>query len=338
MEPLDVLVMTPVFDKSMPSADDETLRRIAAVSPRIAARDGSALFSAELRGDEHAREQLDELLARAEVVYGLFLPPDLCSRAPRLKWVQTMSAGVDRFAETDIWQSPVMLTGVSGIHATPIGEFLLGLMLMFAKKAPLGFRMRQEREWQRYLPTVLRGKTAGIVGLGAIGREVARLSKAFGMRVIATRRSARKETRSRYADRVLPPERLAELLAESDYVALTLPLTPETRGIIGEKELNAMKPTAVIINIGRGGLIDEAALVSALEEKRITGAGLDVTAIEPLPVDSRLWDLDSVILSPHIAGGMEDYEARATDIFCDNLERYINGKRLRNVIDKKKGY
>lgn len=338
MESINVLVITPAFDKSLPHLDEESMRMIKSVSPRINVEDASALAMAELQGDTSAREKLDPLLAGAEVIYGLFLPQDILTRAPRLKWVQTMSAGVDRFARMEIWQSPVILSGVSGIHATPIGEFVLEFMLMFAKQAPLCFRMQQKHEWQRYMPGVLREKTVGIVGLGSIGREVARLAKAFGMRVIATRRSIKKAGRARYVDMLLPAKQLKQLLAESDFVVICTPLTPETRGLIGEEELRAMKSTAYLINIARGGMVDEEALVRALDEKRIAGAGLDVTATEPLPPDSRLWDFDNVILSPHVAGGMEDYMKHATGIFCENLRRYMSGRKLINVIDKKKGY
>jgi D-2-hydroxyacid dehydrogenase (NADP+) len=338
MKSLNVLVIIRAFDKSVPRADEESLRQIALVSPEINVRDASALAQAEFQGDAAAKESLDNLLAEAEVIYGLILPQNILTRAPKLKWVQTMSAGVDRFASTDIWQSPVILTGVSGIHATPIGEFALEFMLMFAKRAPSCFQMKQKHEWQRFMPTVLRSKTVGIVGLGSIGREVARLSKAFGMRVIATRKSARQVTRARYVDKLLPSHQIGNLLAESDYVVLAVPLTAETRGVIGEKELRAMKSTAYLINIARGGVVDEEALIRALDEKWIAGAGLDVVATEPLPADSRLWDFDNVILSPHVSGGMEDYMARATELFCENLRRYLNGKKLINVIDKKKGY
>lgn len=338
MEKLNVLVIVPAFGGSAPHVDEDIMRRIRNVSPKIRATDGSAAAYGDSRGDEKAKKELDVLLADADVIFGLFLTQPLLTRAPKLKWVQTMSAGVDRFAGTDIWQSPVTLTGVSGIHATPIGEYVLMIMLMFAKKAPIYFEMKEKHEWARFTPAVLRGQTAGIVGLGSIGREVARLADAFGMRVIATRRSARDKSRARHVDKLFPAAKLHELLAESDYVTVTLPLTPETREIIGEAELNAMKPSGYIINIGRGGLIDEAALTRALKEKRIAGAGLDVTAVEPLPPDSPLWDLDNVIISPHISGGMEDYIARATDVFCKNLDKYLNGKRLTNIIDKKKGY
>jgi D-2-hydroxyacid dehydrogenase (NADP+) len=231
-----------------------------------------------------------------------------------------------------------MITGVSGIHATPIGEFILQFMLMFAKGAPQCFQMKQKREWRRFPPTTLRGRTVGIVGLGHIGREAARLSKAFGMKVIATRRSTKKAGTARYVDRLLPAGQLPLLLKESDFVVIATPHTSETHHLIGEKELNMMKSTAYIINIARGGIIDEAALVKALEEKRIAGAGLDVTEREPLPAESRLWDFPNVILSPHVSGGMEDYMGQATELFCENLRRYLDGKKLRNVIDKKRGY
>jgi phosphoglycerate dehydrogenase-like enzyme len=338
MKSLNVLVVTPAFDKSLPSADKETLRQISLISPEINVSDASSLVAAEFRGDNSARETLDALLAGVDVIYGLIPPKNLLVRAPRLKWIQMMSAGVDRLRDTDIWHSRVMITGVSGIHATPIGEFVLELMLMFAKGAPQCFQMKQKREWQRFLPTVLRGKTVGIIGLGNIGQEVARLSKAFGMRVIATRRSVKMTGRARYVDRLLPAKQLPSLLAESDFAVISVPYTPETHHLIGEKELAMMKPTAYLINIARGSIIDEEALIRALDEKQIAGAGLDVTAREPLPAESRLWDFDNVILSPHVAGGMEEYVTRATELFCENLRRYLAGKKLRNVIDRKRGY
>ncbi len=338
MKQLNVLVMAPSFDRAAPHADEETIRRIALAGPGINVRDASELAFAEYYGDATAKTRLDAMLANVEVIYGLILPRNIMKRAPGLKWVQTMSAGVDRFMKTGIWDSPVILTGVSGIHATPIGEFALQFMLMFAKGAPQCFQMKQKHEWIRFMPSVLRDKTVGIVGLGNIGREIARLAKAFGMRTIATRRSVKKPSRGRYVDLLLPATQQTELLAESDYVVVATPLTPETRGLIGEKELRAMKPSAFIINIARGGIIDEKALIRALEEKWIAGAGLDVVDTEPLPPDSPLWDYDNVILSPHVAGGMEDYMARATNIFCENLKRYLGGKKLLNVVNKKKGY
>ncbi len=338
MKSLNVLVITPAFDGSFPQADQETLKKISGISPRIHVKDVSSLVAAEFRGDNSSKKELNTLLARADVIFGLIPPQDILIRAPRLEWIQMMSAGVDRLRATEIWQSEVTITGVSGIHATPIGEFVLELMLMFAKKAPQCFQMKQNHEWRRFMPAVLHGKTVGIVGLGHIGREIARLSKAFGMKVIATRRSAKIIGSAKYVDRLFPATKLSSLLTQSDFVVVSVPLTKETFQLIGEKELKAMKPTAYIINIARGNVIDEKALIRALEEKEIAGAGLDVTAKEPLPAESPLWDFDNVILSPHVSGGMEEYVARATDLFCDNLKRYLTGRKLRNVIDRTRGY
>ena len=330
MGPINVLITAPI--------GDELLRQINNVSPRIKLSNISELSRAEQRGDFARKDELDAMLAEAEVIYGFRLPNDVFARAPKLKWVQVMSAGVDRFLDIEFQQSSVIMTNVSGIHAIPIGEIVLEQMLMFAKQAPLCFRLKQEKQWKRFMPTVLRSKTVGIVGLGNIGREVARLAKAFGMRVVATRRSTKRVARAKHVDILLPTEQLTRLLKESDFVVLSLPFTSETNRLIGEKELRTMKPTAYLINIARGNIVDEEALICALDERWIAGAGLDVFATEPLPADSRLWEFTNVIFSPHIAGGMEDYNIRATELFCDNLRRYLSGKNLFNVIDKKKGY
>jgi phosphoglycerate dehydrogenase-like enzyme len=318
--------------------DDECRRQIAGVSQQVRLTDVYQLCSAEQEGDANAKQKLDALLAEAEVIFGGRLPQGYLSRAPKLRWVQVTSAGVNRFLDAEMLASPVVLTNASGIHATPIGEFVLALMLMFAKRAPLCFQWKQVKKWEDFDPTVLRSKTVGIVGLGHIGREVARLAKAFGMRVLATRRAARKAGKARYVDLLLPAEQLNRLLGESDYVVDALPLTAETDGLIGEAELRAMKPTAYIMNIGRGGTIDEEALVRALEEGWIAGAGLDVFSTEPLPANSKLWDLPNVIYSPHISGGMENYMGQAAEIFTENLRCYLEGRRMVNVVDKKRGY
>ena len=338
MKHLNVLVVVPDFKSAALSADKECLRLIRSVSPGIKVRDGAALAMAERAGDHSGKKKLDALLAWADVIYGLWALQNTMARAPKLRWIQVISAGVDRWIGTDVWQSRVVLTGVSGIHATPIGEFVMLLMLMFAKNTLLGFKMMRSRRWRRYQAGILQGKTVGIVGLGHIGREVARLSKTFGMKTVATRRSSTKPGTARHVDLLLPPKRLKQMLAASDFIVVCVPLTPETRHIIGKSELDAMRPSAVLINVGRGHLIDEKALIRALEKKQIAGAGLDVTYTEPLPKDSPLWRLDNVILSPHISGDMEDYMLRATGVFCENLRRYLDGKKLLNVVDRKKGY
>ncbi|MFC2005355.1 D-2-hydroxyacid dehydrogenase [Chloroflexota bacterium] len=330
MESVNVLVTSAI--------GDECLQQISSVSPKIKPTNASSLFRAEQSGDLTSKEKLGALLAEAEVIFGLRLPKNVITRAPKMKWIQVLSAGVNRFLDAEMVESPVIMTNVSGIHAIPISEFVLEQMLMFVKLAPLCFQMKQEKRWERPPPSMLRSKTVGVVGLGSIGREVARLSKAFGMRVVATRRSAKRGGRARYVDMLLPRDQLQQLLGESDFVVLALPLTPETKKLIGEEELRNMKPTAHLINIARGEIVDEEALIRALEEHRIAGAGLDVFATEPLPPDSRLWELPNVIFSPHISGGQEDYAVRGTEVFCENLRRYLSGKKLLNVVDKKKGY
>lgn len=300
--------------------------------------DVSGLLRSELEGDTVARVKFDASLAEAEIVYGLRLPQDVIKKAPNLKWVQVMSAGVERFLDADMRESQVVLTNVSGIHAIPISEFVIGLMLMFVKDSSTCMDLKQKRKWERISPVVLANKTVGIVGLGSIGQQVARLAKAFGMRVVATRRSAREGDRARNVDAMVPSSRLNDLLGESDFVVLSVPFTAETSMLMGESELRSMKQSARLINIARGGIVDEHALIRALREGWIAGAGLDVFANEPLPVDSPLWTLPNVFVSPHVSGTREDYVLAATKLFVDNLHRYLAGKRLRNVVNKVRGY
>jgi phosphoglycerate dehydrogenase-like enzyme len=334
MEQVKVVVAAS-YDKQAIPVD---LKRIIDISPRIKVTDVSQLLAQEQGGDLSARGEFDAVLNGADVIFAARLPDDVLRRAPRLKWVQMMGAGVERFLDKNMVSSPVIMTNVSGIHAVPISEYILCVMLMFVKQMHLYCQMKQEKQWKRCDATVLRGRTIGIVGLGHIGRELARLSKSFGMNVIATRRSATEDSKARHVDRLIPRQRLPELLSESDFVALTLPSTPETTHLIAEKELRLMKSTSVIINIGRGNIIDEEALIRALEEHWIAGAGLDVFTREPLPRESKLWNLPNVIFSPHISGAMEDYFLRATDVFCNNLIRFLKGKRLLHVVNKKRGY
>ena len=331
MEKINIVLTNPLTEASK--------KEITAVDPgAVNLIDINELSRREYRGDAQAREELSNILRKADVVYGGRLPADYLRRAPNLKWLQVTSAGVDRYLTPEFMQSNVTLTNVSGIHATPIGEFVLAFMLMLAKRIPYAFEMKQKKEWGRYGASVLRGKTVGIVGLGHIGQEVARLSKAFGMNVIATRRHAKTMTKNRYADMILPSDWLPKLLTQSDYVVITLPLTDETRSLFSSEQFRLMKETAYIINIGRGPIIDEPALICALREKQIAGAGLDVFSREPLPADSPLWDIPNVIMTPHVSGGQEDYEREANKIFCENLKRFLAGRRLTNVVNKRLGY
>jgi len=322
-------------------------RQIAAVDPRIRvfyAAEQIAIETKRPRGpidqapDEGADVELDSLLREAEVIYGLRFPQNILERAPRLKWVQTSSAGVDTLVGTELWQSDVILTTTSGIHVIPMREHVLGMMLMSVRHAPIYFVNKQDRVWKQHMPDQLCGKTLGVVGFGKVGEGIARAAKAFDMRVVATRRHVTKQETSAAVDTLYPADKLLEMLGKSDFVVVTVALTKETQKLIGERELRAMKPTAYIINIARGSVIDEAALTKALKEKWIAGAGLDVFEKEPLPQNSELWTLPNVIITPHVAGLMPDYNARAMEVFCENLRRYLAGQPLMNVIDRIRGY
>jgi phosphoglycerate dehydrogenase-like enzyme len=292
-------------------------------------------------------EGLHGAFDRAEIVFGfwgaelhqvLVGATSIRDAAPHLRWIQLTSAGADRLLNSGFVEQGIVVTTVSGLHATPIGEFVISSMLMFAKGAPRTMRAQAKHEWTRFAPTELRGKTIGIVGIGHIGAEVGRLAKAFGCRVIATRRSATTVTSEPYADEIMPAAALPRLLGESDYVVLSMPLTPETRGMIAEPQLRSMKPTAVLVNIARGAVTVEADLIRALQEGWIAGAALDVFDQEPLPPESPFWDMENVILTPHISGGTEIYNQRAVEIFVDNLRRYLAGQPLQNVVDPTRGY
>ncbi len=330
-EIIKVVVTTPL--------DEQILQKIQGISDRIRVDQVSPWVLAERKGDLSHQEKLDLLLGQAEVLYGWIhhFPKRLPERAPRLKWIQTMSAGVDLLPE-EVRKGPVRIVNAGGLHGTAMGEMVLEIMLMFAKDAPACFQMKQAGEWKRFRPKLLKGQTAGILGLGAVGREIARLCKAFGMEVSGVRRSGQAEQPLPEVDRIYPPGRLAEMLAESDFVVLALPLTKETRNLIGEKELRCMKPTAVLINVARGAIVDEGALVRALEEKWIAGAGLDVFVKEPLPPESRFYNLPNVIFSPHISGDLPDYESHATEVFCENLRRYLAGEPFLHEVDRDKEY
>lgn len=292
-------------------------------------------------------EGLQGAFDRADIVFGfwgaelhqaLVGATTIRDAAPHLKWIQLTSAGADRLLGSGFIEDGIVVTTVSGLHATPIGEFVIGAMLQFAKGAHRTSRAQVRHEWTRFAPTELRGKTVGIIGMGHIGDEVARLAKAFGCRVIGTRRSATAITATEYADEVRPASDLVRVLGESDYVVLSMPLTPETRGMIGERELRAMKPGAVLVNIARGPVTVEADLVRALREGWIAGAALDVFDREPLPADAPFWDMENVIVTPHISGGTEIYNARAVGIFAANLRRWLAGEPLENVVDVGRGY
>lgn len=358
------LHMTESINVTIAMPLDETLVELARnVSPRVSLthlsrsqrfvyRDGRALWGGykeppapEDESEEEARKSLYGVLAATEVLLSnQILPDDIVARAGALKWLQLTSAGVDSLADHEVVRAPgVMVTTASGIHAATISEYIVGAMISFAKNFTKSLRSQDERAWQPYWPKELEDATVGIIGLGAIGGRTAEVCRAMRMRVLAMRRSCQRRMSGEEAgeaavDEMFPPADLHALLAESDYVVLALPLTAESTGLIGEAELAAMKPNAVIVNIARGRVIDQEALVRALRDGGIAGAALDVTTPEPLPADHELWGLPNVMITPHISGGTPRYMERAIGLFCDNLRRYADGEPLRNVVDPARGY
>jgi phosphoglycerate dehydrogenase-like enzyme len=317
--------------------DAEAVKKIVSVNRGISLSDVTDLVHAEFRGDLSRKQELDAALGEAEILYAFPPPKDLMARARKLKWIQVPIAGVEPFLVTEVIESPVLLTNAHGMHATQVAELAVTHMLMLAKKAIEFWPARQEGRWiEGLIPGLLYANTAAILGYGSIGQEIGRLAKAFKMKVIGLR--SHPERRAKYADVMVGADRLKDVMAQADYVVNVLPLTPQTKGIIGEAELRAMKPTAYLVNVGRGATIDEQAMVRALKEKWIAGAGLDVYAERPLRPSSALWKLPNVIMTPHCGGQRADYDILGADLFARNIRLYLSGKPLMNLVDKRKGY
>jgi phosphoglycerate dehydrogenase-like enzyme len=261
---------------------------------------------------------------------------DAWPKADRLRWVHTASAGVDNVLTPEVAASGVTVTNSRGVFDGAIAEYVLGLVLAFAKDMPGTWDRQRRREWQHRETERVAGATAVIVGVGPIGRAIARLLRGLGMRVRGVGRSARSGD-PEFGD-VGSSADLVRLVPEADYVVLAAPLTDQTRGMMGAAELDAMRPTARLINVGRGELVDEAALVAALEAGGIRGAALDVFEREPLPASSPLWVLPGVVVSPHMSADAVGWREQLGELFLDNLRRWRAGRPLRNVVDKSVGY
>jgi phosphoglycerate dehydrogenase-like enzyme len=268
--------------------------------------------------------ETDERLPTAEVVVTGPFPDDRLDAAGNLRWIQAVSAGVDHFDRDALSAAGVVLTNASGVHAEPIGEQVLGYMLVFERNIQKGVRQQARGVWETYGGRELRDETVGIIGLGAIGGRIAELADAFGMEVLGTKRDP--ETAPDAVDEAFAPEGLYEVLSRSDYVVVACPLTEETRGLVGTEELRTMPSSAVLVNVARGEIVDEDALTEALQQGRIRGAALDVFEEEPLPSESPLWDLSNVVVTPHMAGSTPHYYDRCADLFVENYEQFVAGE------------
>ncbi len=313
-----------IITKMKPQAG--TLAAIRAVGPEIEVNLAESLSAAE------------PWLETAEVVIAMKqdFPREAAARAKNLKWVHSIAVGVEGFIYPEMFERGIILTNPRSAADIPVAEHAFALLTAWTRGISHTVRLQNERKWERVPVNHMTGRTLGIIGLGSIGREIARKAKlAYRMRVVATRKHPAPEP---YVDAVLPPEGLDALLAESDYIVVAAAATPETVGLLGEREFAKMKKSAYIVNIARGPIINEAALARALREGLIAGAGLDVFATEPLPADSELWKLDNLIISPHLAGLSHDLVDLRIGVFTENLKRYVRGEKLLTEVDKLVGY
>jgi phosphoglycerate dehydrogenase-like enzyme len=309
--------------------------------------------------DRRCRSQAEMIQAGAngcDILFSFRAPDELIKKSPDLKWVQFLSAGADHVLKGELKaRSGVLLTNASGIHSTPIAEYTIASMLAWSHGFHVTMRAQIRREWKRgldFMDTVdsLRGKTLGVVGYGSIGRETARIGQALGMNTLALKRNPDERRDTGWnpggvgdPDGTIPahwygPDGCKELLRASDFITVTLPATPATSRFIGREEIAVMRPHAYIVNIGRGDVIDQNALIEALRANKIGGAGLDVFEREPLEQESALWDLENTILTPHMSGSFKGYNSSCCELFAENLGRFVAGKPLLNVVDRALGY
>jgi phosphoglycerate dehydrogenase-like enzyme len=314
------------------------------VMPRRFVDDLRRSFSQHTFFDAWDRDTLRGLLPQADVAFTPFVDRDVFPSATRLRWVQSPAVGVGSLMFPELLESRVVVTSARGIRARAIAEHVLGVTIALARRLPLAIRAQSAHDWaQDRLEgadcgiRTLSGQRMGIVGLGAIGTEVAKIAAPFGFIVSAIRRRAEVAILPG-VEKVWTPDRLVDLLAESDVIVLAAPHTPDTKHLIGRREVERIKRGAFLINVARGKLIDDEAVVDALRDGRLGGAALDVFTREPLESSSPYWDLPNVIVTPHTSGAMQDYWTPLVALFAENLRRFERGESLLNVVDKVAGY
>jgi D-2-hydroxyacid dehydrogenase (NADP+) len=325
---------------------DNYIREIEDSDPRVQVLRAYRAPDADgrARGDEGTLAEGEELLAyaaQAEVIFGFRFPIEWLDIASNLRWVQLASAGSDHMLRLGLGERrpDLLVTTASGIHEIPISEHIIAMILHFSRGLHKAVRNQALGKWERFRADEAHGKTVCMLGYGPIARRAATLCKALGMRVVAVRASiAEQQSGFEATERFYPPADLHEVLAQSDYVVVAAPRTPQTERMLGREQFRAMKREAVLINISRGALVDEAALVEALEAGEIAGAGLDVFEEEPLPESSRLWDMSNVLITPHVSGSNPHYDQRVTALFIENLSCYLRGEPLRNLVNIERGY
>jgi len=277
------------------------------------------------------RDKIDPYIGRTEILltFGAMMTDEVYRKAPQLQWVQVLGTGVDKVVDAPTLASHVLVTNMHGIHGAPCAEAAIASMLALSRQLKRSLRAQDRKAWERFPVRILAGKTVTIFGIGVIAAALAPLCKAFGMRVIGVTSAPRDLPGF---DQVVGRDRLIEAVGEADHLVLLTPLTRATREIVGDAVLAAMKPGAVLVNLARGGIVDETALIRALEEGRIAGAALDVFSVEPPLQDNKLWALPNVIMTPHLGGFYEEYPDQVLPVVEENLRRFLAGER-RNMIN-----
>jgi D-2-hydroxyacid dehydrogenase (NADP+) len=278
-------------------------------------------------------EEIGDFIEKMQILLTFRISDDLIQKASRLQWIQSMATGVDYFVNLPSLKKEVLVTSTRGIHAPQMSEMAFLLMLALNRNFPQIVRNQDQKVWERWPTNLLNRKKVGILGIGVIGEEIARKSKAFGMTVHGIDIVKR---RVDAVDYFYEPKDLLKVLQEVDYFIIVAPLTPQTQGIIRARELSSMKPTAFLINIGRGEIVDEEALIQALNSGKIAGAALDAFCQEPLPKDHPFWKMKNVIVTPHVGGASDIYVEQVLSIFEENLRRFLGGERrhLINLIER----
>jgi len=281
--------------------------------------------------DHHSK--VDPYIGSADILltFGAHMADHVLEKGKKLKWIQALGTGVDGIVDRPPFREGVLVTNMHGLHGDSVPEAAVMLMLALARDLPRAMRNRDARKWERYPSQLLKGKTVGIFGVGAIARSLAPKCKSFGMRVVGITSSVRS---MEGFDRMVHRDEIGTAVRELDFLVLLTPYTAETRGIVGEKVIGAMKPSAFLVNLARGGIVDEDALVSALREGRLAGAALDVFATEPLPEDHPLWSMDNVIVTPHLGGFHDQYAEEALPTVVENFRKFLAGEldNMKNVV------
>jgi phosphoglycerate dehydrogenase-like enzyme len=314
--------------------DHYALKRLSAI------RDSANIFVSDNLAELERHAPEAEIILYSALTGNAVPFAEIWRRAPNVKWVHSLAAGVDKLLIPELIDSPVPVTNARGVFKKSLAEFAVLGMLYFYKRVRMLIENQRAHRWGDFTVDWVPGKVMGVVGYGEIGRECASHAKALGTKIYATRRKPEQSQSDPILDRIFPAMDLKQMLAEIDVLLAAAPLTPETRHMLGEEEFRVMKPSAIVINVGRGPVIDEQALIRALQEKRLAGAALDVFETEPLSPDHPFWEMDNVLVSPHCTDRTRDPDwlDLTMQCFIENFRRYLNGQPLANAVDKKAGY